>query len=100
MSRRAVSIGFRLAASRPLSAAPSFAAKWLVPRLGRFEAAHRAGDGGREGERDRVDGGAGESDRAIRYGAGPYPGLEAIRRMRETVIPVMSPDLMAANPIA
>ena len=38
-------------------------------------------------------------DLAIRYGAGPYPGLEAIRLMSETVIPVMSPELIAANPV-
>ena len=48
---------------------------------------------------DLVDFAASDVDLAIRYGAGPYPGLEAIRLINETVIPVMSPDLMAANPV-
>jgi LysR family transcriptional regulator, glycine cleavage system transcriptional activator len=82
-----------------LTAAPSFAAKWLVPRLGRFEEAHPLVDVWLSADMDLVDFAAGEVDLAIRYGAGPYPGLEALRLMHETVIPVMSPDLMAANPV-
>ena len=82
-----------------LTAAPSFAAKWLVPRLGRFEEAHPQVDVWLSADMDLVDFGAGEVDLAIRYGAGPYPGLESVRLMNETVMPVMSPDLMAANPL-
>ena len=43
---------------------------------------------------------SGEIDLAIRYGAGPYPGLKSIRLMHETVIPVMSPDLAEREPVA
>jgi LysR family glycine cleavage system transcriptional activator len=82
-----------------LTAAPSFAAKWLVPRLGRFEEAYPQVDVWLSADMDLVDFGTGEVDLAIRYGAGPYPALEAVRLMSETVIPVMSPDLMAANPV-
>jgi LysR family glycine cleavage system transcriptional activator len=82
-----------------LTAAPSFAAKWLVPRLGRFEAAYPEVDVWLSADMDLVDFGAGDVDLAIRYGAGPYPGLEAVRLMSETVIPVMSPELMAAHPV-
>ena len=82
-----------------LTAAPSFAAKWLVPRLGRFEAAHPAVDVWLSADLDLVDFAAGEIDLAIRYGAGVYPGLDAIRLMQETVIPVMSPGLAEAHPI-
>ena len=82
-----------------LTAAPSFAAKWLVPRLGRFEEAHPQVDVWLSADMDLVDFGAGEVDLAIRYGEGPYPGLESIRLMSESVIPVMSPDLMMANPV-
>ena len=82
-----------------LTAAPSFAAKWLVPRLGRFEAAHPMVDVWLSADMELVDFAAGEIDLAIRYGAGPYPGLEAIRLMSETVVPVISPALMAANPL-
>src|SRR5476651_1834374 len=82
-----------------LTAAPSFAAKWLVPRLGRFEAVHPQVDVWLSADMDLVDFAAGEIDLAIRYGAGHYPGLEAIRLMQETVIPMMAPELMASNPI-
>ncbi|MBA3811278.1 MAG: transcriptional regulator GcvA [Caulobacteraceae bacterium] len=82
-----------------LTAAPSFAAKWLVPRLGRFEEAHPQVDVWLSAGMDLVDFGAGEVDLAIRYGAGPYAGLESLRLMSETVTPVMSPELMATNPV-
>jgi LysR family glycine cleavage system transcriptional activator len=82
-----------------LTAAPSFAAKWLVPRLGRFEEAHPQVDVWLSADMDLVDFAAGEVDLAVRYGAGRYPALEAIRLMTETVIPVASPELIAANPL-
>jgi LysR family glycine cleavage system transcriptional activator len=82
-----------------LTAAPSFAAKWLVPRLGRFEAAHPQVDVWLSADMDLVDFAAGEVDLAIRYGAGPYPGLEAVRLMQETVIPVIAPELLSSTPL-
>jgi LysR family glycine cleavage system transcriptional activator len=83
-----------------LTAAPSFAAKWLVPRLGKFEDAHPQVDVWLSAGIDIVDLTAGEVDLAIRYGGGRYPGLEVRRLMSETVIPVASPELIAANPIS
>ncbi|HEY7852219.1 MAG TPA: transcriptional regulator GcvA [Caulobacteraceae bacterium] len=83
-----------------LTAPPSFAAKWLVPRLGGFEAAHPQVDVWLSADMDLVDFATGDVDLAVRYGAGAYPGLEAVRLMQETVIPVMSPELLAANPLA
>ncbi|HEY2050032.1 MAG TPA: transcriptional regulator GcvA [Caulobacteraceae bacterium] len=82
-----------------LTAPPSFAAKWLVPRLGRFEAAHPQVDVWLSADMDLVDFAASDVDLAIRYGPGPYPGLETIRLLNETVIPVMSPELASSNPI-
>jgi LysR family glycine cleavage system transcriptional activator len=82
-----------------LTAAPSFAAKWLVPRLGRFEQAHPQVDVWLSAGIDLVDLSAGEVDLAIRYGGGRYPGLEVRRLMSETVIPVISPELAATNPL-
>jgi LysR family glycine cleavage system transcriptional activator len=38
-------------------------------------------------------------DVAIRYGAGRYPGLEVRRLIGETVVPVLSPELHANNPL-
>jgi LysR family transcriptional regulator, glycine cleavage system transcriptional activator len=78
-----------------VSASPSFAAKWLVPRLGAFEQAHPQVDVWLSAAIELVDLTAGEVDVAIRYGSGRYPGLEVRRLMSETVIPVISPDLLA-----
>ena len=82
-----------------VSVAPSFAAKWLVPRLGRFEALHPQVDVWVSAGMELVDFNSGEVDIAIRYGAGRYPGLEVVRLMQETVIAVASPDLLAEQPL-
>ncbi|WP_309603781.1 transcriptional regulator GcvA [Phenylobacterium sp.] len=82
-----------------LTAPPSFAAKWLVPRLGAFEQAHPHVDVWLSAAIELVDLAAGEVDVAIRYGAGRYPGLEVHRLFAETVIPVASPDHLAAQPL-
>ena len=82
-----------------LTAAPSFAAKWLVPRLGKFEQAYPQVDVWLSAGIDLVDLNAGEVDVAIRYGAGRYPGMEVTRLMSETVIPVISPELNETNPL-
>ncbi len=82
-----------------ITAPPSFAAKWLVPRLGGFEAAYPQVDVWMSADIAVVDFASTDVDLAIRYGAGPYSGLEVIRLMGESVLPVMSPELMAANPI-
>ncbi|OYX30592.1 MAG: LysR family transcriptional regulator [Caulobacterales bacterium 32-69-10] len=82
-----------------VSAAPSFAAKWLVPRLGHFETAHPEVDVWLSAGMELVDFANGEVDIAIRYGAGRYPGLEVVKLMTETVIPVVSPALMAERPL-
>jgi len=83
-----------------LTAPPSFAAKWLVPRLGRFEADHPQVDVWLSADMELVDFASTDVDLAIRYGAGPYPGLEVIRLMRESVLPVMSPELATSNPVS
>src|SRR5258708_4108425 len=82
-----------------LTAAPSFAAKWLVPRLKRFEETYPQIDVWLSADLDIVDFASGEIDLAVRYGTGRYPGLEIGRLMSETVIPVASPDLIADNPL-
>ena len=82
-----------------VSAAPSFAAKWLVPRLGRFEAAKPEVDVWLTAGMELVDFQAGEVDVAIRYGSGHYPGLEVTRLMSETVVPVCAPSLLSERPL-
>jgi LysR family glycine cleavage system transcriptional activator len=82
-----------------VSVAPSFAAKWLMPRLGLFETRHPQVDVWVSADMDLVDFASGEVDVAIRYGSGRYPGLEVTRLMQETVIAVASPALIAAQPL-
>lgn len=82
-----------------VSAAPSFAAKWLVPRLGRFEEAHPQVDVWLSAGFELVDFTSGEVDLAVRYGRGAYPGLEVVRLLGETVSPVASPGLLEQNPL-
>ena len=83
-----------------VSVAPSFAAKWLVPRLGRFEAAYPQIDVWVSAGLELVDFAGGEVDIAIRYGSGRYVGLEVHRLMQETVIAVASPEFLQAHPLA
>ena len=83
-----------------LTAPPSFAAKWLVPRLGAFEQGHPQVDVWLSAGIELVDLSAGEVDVAIRYGSGRYPGLEVKRLLGETVIPVISPELLKDQPLA
>jgi len=72
----------------------SFAALWLVPRLGRFRAQHAEVDL-RLSTSDRLIDLAREGfDMAIRYGRGVYPGLEAEHLMTEDLSPVCSPALL------
>lgn len=82
-----------------LTAAPSFAAKWLVPRLGKFEETYPQVDVWLSAGMDIVDFATGEVDLAIRYGSGRYPGLEVTRLLSETVIPLASPELLANTPL-
>jgi LysR family glycine cleavage system transcriptional activator len=82
-----------------VSVAPSFAAKWLVPRLGAFDEANPQVDVWLSADMEIVDFASGEIDLAIRYGTGRYPGLEVVKLMSETVIPVVSPALLETHPL-
>jgi LysR family transcriptional regulator, glycine cleavage system transcriptional activator len=77
-----------------VSVAPSFAAKWLVPRIDRFQAAHPDIDVHLSASMQVIDFGDEALDAAIRYGAGRYGGLFVERVIGETVVPVCSPKLV------
>lgn len=79
-----------------LTAPPSFAGAWLVPRLHRFQVRHpeievhllagiRMLDYAREGV-----------DVGIRYGRGNWPGLHVERLLSDDLFPVCSPALAAS----
>ncbi|HVI88806.1 MAG TPA: transcriptional regulator GcvA [Dongiaceae bacterium] len=77
-----------------VSVAPSFATKWLLPRLDRFVSQHPDVDVRVLATMDLVDFNSEAIDLAIRYGRGHYPGLQADLLMREAVFPVASPKLL------
>jgi LysR family glycine cleavage system transcriptional activator len=81
--------------SLTLSVAPSFATKWLLPRLSRFVARHPCIEVNVKASADLVDFGTDRVDLAIRYGRGGYPGLTAERFLRDRLFPVCSPALLA-----
>jgi len=77
-----------------VSVLPSFAAKWLVPRLGQFRDQHPEIDVRLSTDHHMVDLGREDVDMAIRYGQGDYPGLDSVRFLNEDVFPVCSPLLL------
>jgi LysR family glycine cleavage system transcriptional activator len=77
-----------------VSVLPSFAAGWLVPRLGRFRQRCPDIDLRIDPVPHLADFARGDVDVAIRYGRGRYPGLRADRLMAEDIFPVCSPTLM------
>jgi LysR family glycine cleavage system transcriptional activator len=77
-----------------VSTLASFAAAWLVPRLGRFRALHSDIDVRVAARDEAVDFARDDVDLAIRYGKGHWPGLEIVPLMSEEVFPVCSPALL------
>ena len=80
-----------------VSALPSFAARWLVPRLGRFRKAWPDIDLRIDPSAELVDFAAGDVDVGIRYGRGKYPGMRADWLMTEDIFPVCSPQLLEGD---
>ncbi len=77
-----------------VSVSASFGAKWLVPRLDRFRAAHPDLDI-RIDATDRLADFQGETvDIALRYGKGNYPGLLVDKLASVEMVPVCSPGLL------
>ena len=83
------------AADGPLvvSTPPTFAARWLVPRLEEFGNLHPEIELRLLATRRLVDFSMEDVDAAIRFGAGDYPGLNAERLMPESIIPVAAPGV-------
>ncbi len=83
-----------------VSVLPSFAIKWLVPRLGRFR--ERAPDiDVRVSSTNRlVDFRSEDVDIGVRHGLGRWPGVRSWRLADEVLVPVASPALLARKPVA
>ncbi len=94
-----------------VSAAPSFASRWLMPRLHRFIAAHPeidvrisarmrrvSVDGkGDVAERATVEAWLADSDVAILYGRGHVNGMRVERLLDLSITPICSPKLLAGE---
>ncbi len=76
---------------------PSFAGRWLMPRLPTFYAANPGVEVHLTAGTRRADLRSGEADLAIRFGTGNYPGLFARHLMNESVFPVVAPALLARH---
>ena len=76
-----------------VSVIPSFAARWLVPRLGRFLQAHPSCDVRVSPTEHLVDFQAEGVDVGIRYGSGNYPGLVVEKLADDALIVVCAPPL-------
>jgi LysR family glycine cleavage system transcriptional activator len=74
-----------------VSVLPSFAARWLVPRLGRFRKRHPEIDVRVSPQAAAADFANDDVDVGIRYGGGRYPGLRTDRLLDDELFPVCSP---------
>lgn len=86
--------GRRLEGRLTVSVIPSFAARWLVPRLGDFYSRFPQIDVVVEAEFRSVDFARENVDIGIRYGRGRYPGLHVEPLLKEDLYPVCSPGLL------
>ena len=77
-----------------VSSTPSFAAKWLVPRLDGFLRSAPGADVRIDVSNTLVDFERDDVDVAIRFGAGKYPGLRADLLFGDSLSPVCSPSLI------
>jgi LysR family glycine cleavage system transcriptional activator len=81
-----------------VTASPSFAAKWLVVRLHRFQEQCPDIDVRISASDALVDLAKSDFDIAIRYGTGRYPGLDVELLARNEVFPACSPRLLEHGP--
>jgi LysR family glycine cleavage system transcriptional activator len=79
---------------------PSFASRWLVPRLDRFAKRHPGIDLRLSTSTNLVNFERDQVDAGIRFGRGPYEGLAAERLFGESMTPMARPKLLARRPQA
>jgi LysR family glycine cleavage system transcriptional activator len=76
-----------------VSTPPTFAARWLVPRLEDFQSRHPEIELRLLATRRLVDFAVEDVDLAVRFGSGDFPGLSVERLMPETIVAVAAPSL-------
>ena len=90
-------------ADRPVvsvSVIPSFAARWLVPRLGRFLEKHPSLDVRVSPTEHLVDFAAEKVDLGIRYGRGNYPGLVVDKLADDALVVVCTAALKSRHKLS
>ncbi|GEA50907.1 LysR family transcriptional regulator [Vibrio inusitatus NBRC 102082] len=80
-----------------VTVSPAFAAKWLLPKLHRFQSQWPDIDVRLDMRLKSVDFSSQNIDIGVRYGLGKWPGLDAERLMTEEVFPVCSPILLGGE---
>jgi LysR family glycine cleavage system transcriptional activator len=81
-----------------LTALPSFATRWLLPRLVLFQKEYPEIDVRVHSSLDIMDLTGGHHDLAVRYGRGSWPGVSADLLMGGIAYPVCSPDFLTRVP--
>jgi LysR family glycine cleavage system transcriptional activator len=77
-----------------VSVLPSLAARWLLPRLGRFRTAQPDVELHLLPSSELADVARGEADIGIRWGRGHYPGLTVHRLLGDELFPACRPALL------
>ena len=80
-----------------VSTVPSFATKWLIPRLSRFSELHPEIEPMISTSKRLVDLGSGEFDVALRDGRGEWSGLHVVLLMNDEAFPVCAPRLLEGS---
>ncbi len=76
-----------------VSTLPSFAAKWMIPRIKDFQNEHPQLALRLHTSEGRVDFFADQIDCAVRFGRGEYPGMNTTHLADELFFPVCHPDI-------
>jgi len=74
---------------------PTFLHKWVMPRLADFYTTHEDIDLRMNADNAPVNFDETDFHAAIRFGAGKWPGLKAVKLMDDWILPVCSPRLLA-----
>ena len=82
-----------------ISVEVTFAARWLVARLGGFQKAHPGIELNFEADDDCVDFRRDAAELAVRYGEGNWPDVEAARLVSLVAFPVCSPEFLEGKTI-
>ena len=85
------------AARLRLAVTPTFSRAILMPRLATFRRAFPEVELVLQVAIPLLDVKAEETDLEVRFGTGPYPGVEQLRILSDTVVPVCSPEMLAEH---